>query len=90
MQDFEYITPSLLAFYIRDHVHLLKRLEYLVSRGEGLQMRLREVFKVSDKTFARRHPQFRTWSRLVQRRQEELEGASAARAAGVTGGGGAP
>lgn len=78
-QDFETITPSLLAFYIRDHCDQLRRLEFLVASGESPDWRLRDVFKPSNHLFARKHRSFGKWVSLVKRRAAAQEAAPSGR-----------
>lgn len=78
-QDFEQITPSLLAFFIRDHTDLLLRLEFLVVTGESPTKHLKEIFKISNNLFLRIHHGYRMWLRMrtvraqARARNEEVE-----------------
>ncbi|GAX80135.1 hypothetical protein CEUSTIGMA_g7573.t1 [Chlamydomonas eustigma] len=83
-QDFDNITSSLLAFFIRDRHDLLLRLEFLALTGECPMWCLREVFKPSNNLFARKNRGYRPWLHMrAVRKQRLLERAKASqRAAG--------
>mmetsp|Transcript_19189 Transcript_19189/g.48792 ORF Transcript_19189/g.48792 Transcript_19189/m.48792 type:complete len:377 (-) Transcript_19189:8-1138(-) len=72
-QDFDAMSPSLIAFYLRDARDLLLRLEYLVATGENPHIDIKTVFKVSNNLFAKKHRNFRPWLHMrEQRRQQQL------------------
>jgi hypothetical protein len=85
-EDFETITPSLLAFYMRDCSDLQSRLEYLLVSGESSGAQLREVFKLSNNVFASKHRGFRQWLNAKRQLQKaQLEGADSREAGGGKG-----
>lgn len=55
------ITPSLLAFFLRDRYDLLARLEYLLVTGDATPWRLRDVFKMSENKFAKLKQGYAGW-----------------------------
>lgn len=85
-ENFDDISPSLLAFFLRDHADLLLRLEYLALTGEKATWCLFNVFKPSNNLFAVKHRGYRRWLtaravrkqmqavRRQQREEEEYEG----------------
>ncbi|KIY98168.1 hypothetical protein MNEG_9792 [Monoraphidium neglectum] len=87
------ISPSLMAFFLRDFGDQVRRLEYLASTGEAPGIYLREVMKPSNRLFAARHRGFRSWAAAVQQRRRQqaaLAQQAAARAGGGSGGAGGP
>eukprot|EP00877_Chromochloris_zofingiensis_P012653 jgi/Chrzof1/7641/Cz02g31090.t1 len=80
-EDFEAISPSLLAYYIRDSTDIILRLEYLAASGEGAHIRLFDVMKPSNRLFARRFKAFLRWRTMVRDRQTRQQQAQAQAAA---------
>ncbi|KAI8476973.1 MAG: hypothetical protein J3K34DRAFT_516226 [Monoraphidium minutum] len=78
--ELEAISPSLMAFFLRDYGDQVRRLEYLASTGESPGIHLREVMKPSNRLFAAQHRGFAGWSHAVRRRRQQ-QAALAARAA---------
>lgn len=69
--NFEVISPSLLAFFLKDKTDLLLRVEYLALTGDSATWSLYNVFKVSNNTFCKKHRGFREWvSKRMARRQQ--------------------
>jgi hypothetical protein len=71
-QDFDCISPSLLAFFLRDYADLLLRLEYLALSGESATWTLQQVFKPSNNLFAKKHRGFREWLSVRSARRQQL------------------
>ncbi|KAG1660703.1 hypothetical protein FOA52_014322 [Chlamydomonas sp. UWO 241] len=71
-QDFDCISPSLLAFYLRDYADLLLRLEYLALSGESATWTLQQVFKPSNNLFSKKHRGFREWLSVRSARRQQL------------------
>lgn len=88
-ENFDTITPSLLAFFIRDHSDLTMRLAFLLASGQGASWTLRDVFKVSNNHFERKHPAYYRWyvarKTRDRARAQRAAGASAAAAGGSAG-----
>lgn len=51
--NFATLSPSQFAFFLRDRIHMLLRLEYLVVSGGGKGMTLRDVMKMTNQAFIR-------------------------------------
>lgn len=67
-EDFDCITPSLLAFFFRDSSDLMLRMEYLVATRAAPDATLKDLFKMTNGSFSRKHPNFRAW-RMARRQQ---------------------
>ncbi|GIM11036.1 hypothetical protein Vretimale_14395, partial [Volvox reticuliferus] len=65
------LSPSQVAFFIRERVMTLLRLEYLLLMGGGNGWTLRDVMKMSNNMFHKAHSGFRSWmqERLKRLRQ---------------------
>lgn len=74
VEEFERITPSLLAFFLNDADDLLERMEFLVVSGESPTYSLREVFKMTNAGWSRRHRSYPLW---VNRRRLQAAAAQA-------------
>eukprot|EP00798_Chlamydomonas_sp_ICE-L_P031743 gene31743-6944_t len=78
-ENFDLMTPSLMAFFMRDFAVLLMRLEFLLVTGRSPNTTLKDVFKPSTNLFANVHRGYRPW--LAERRERQrvqLERAQAA------------
>lgn len=72
-QDFDLLTPSLLAYYFRDSRDILARMEYLIATGESAHIDIKSVCKMSTNLFSRKHRSYRAWRHMrEQRRQQQL------------------
>lgn len=72
-EDFDTLTPGLLAYFFRDSNDILRRLEFLVTSGTGPFVRLRDVFKMTDNLFNRKYRGFAGWKeerRLLEQRRQ--------------------
>ncbi|KAG2492112.1 hypothetical protein HYH03_009603 [Edaphochlamys debaryana] len=80
----EQLSPSQFAFYMRDRLQVLLRLEYLLLTGGGGTWTLRDIMKTSSNVFKKVHGGFRNWStERLRRLRERIERARAeARAEG--------
>lgn len=72
-QDFDCMSPSLMAFFLRDYRDLLMRLEYLVLTGDSTTWTLRQVFKPSNNCFIKKHRGFREWVHMRMARRQQLQ-----------------
>jgi hypothetical protein len=71
-EDFDCITPSLLAFFFRDSSDLTLRMEYLVATRAAPDCSLKVLFKQTNGSFSRKHPDFRAWRVMrLQKLQEK-------------------
>ncbi|WIA10223.1 hypothetical protein OEZ85_010425 [Tetradesmus obliquus] len=77
-RDFEGITPSLLAYFLRDATDQLMRLEYLASTGERPEWQLREVMKPAGRSFRSKLRNFGQWELRVKQRRAQAKAAAAA------------
>eukprot|EP00955_Chlamydomonas_euryale_P105948 365671-Chlamydomonas_euryale.AAC.2 len=77
-QDFDCITPSLMAFFLRDYRDLLLRMEYLALTGDSASWSLQQVFKPSNNLFAKKHRGFRQWLNMRSLRRQQLRRRAAA------------
>lgn len=65
------MTPSLMAFFLKDAGDQLLRLEYLASTGERPEWQLRTVMKPSDRTFRAKTKNFAMWEQRVKARRAQ-------------------
>ncbi|GLI59091.1 hypothetical protein VaNZ11_000776 [Volvox africanus] len=64
------LSPSQVAFFIRERVMTLLRLEYLLLTGGGNGWTLRDVMKMSNNMFRKAYSGFRSW---MQERMKRLQ-----------------
>lgn len=72
-QDFAAMTPSLVAFYIKDAKDMLLRLEFLIETGEGQNMNFRTIFKASNNLFTKKYANFRSWQRMRKQQDQQQQ-----------------
>ncbi|PNH04956.1 hypothetical protein TSOC_008838 [Tetrabaena socialis] len=65
------LSPSQFAFFMRDRVHTLLRLEYLLITGAGGSWTVRDIIKASNNMFKKVYSGFRSWSTERLRRLRE-------------------
>lgn len=70
-ENFDTISFSLLAFFLRDWKDKLARLEFLIVTGEGTSFTLTQVFKPSDNLFCKRYRDFRPWLKARRAKQAQ-------------------
>ncbi|GLC67023.1 hypothetical protein PLESTF_000503100 [Pleodorina starrii] len=73
------LSPSQVAFFVRERVVTLLRLEYLLLTGGGSGMTLRDIMKTSNNSFNRSYGGFRSWmqARLARLRQRMAQARAA-------------
>jgi hypothetical protein len=87
--DYEHITSSQIAYFLRDSADIMNRLEYLAVSGRTPFERLRDVMKMTSNVFNRKHTGFRAWLQqremlaqrqlaMLRRRQEQRAAREAA------------
>ncbi len=61
-----------MAFFFRDSTDLTLRMEYLVSTRAAPDSNLKDLFKMTNNSFSRKHPDFRAWrvARLKKRKEK--------------------